>query len=140
MKKYTPLQSIAYSIFIGTILLMIFAPKAALQVSTAPFLQIVTVIILGAFPSVIGYILWSKALSAAKTTSIVTNYMFLTPFLSTLLGYIIMRETPDLGMVAGGAVILAGLFLFTAAERKGKLKGREPAAGEACAEKKEKNI
>lgn len=124
---YTPLQSIAYSIFIGTAMLLIFAPRAYVQVTTAPFHQILTVVFLGAFPSVIGYMLWSKALSAAEKTSTVTNYMFLTPFLSTLLGYIVMMEKPDLGTMVGGAVILSGLFLFTVVAKKGK---QEPAAAD----------
>ena len=38
--------------------------------------------------------------------------MFVTPFLASLLGFLLAGEVPDKATLVGGAVILAGLLLF----------------------------
>jgi drug/metabolite transporter (DMT)-like permease len=116
-KKYSPIQSTTYSMIAGTILLLIFLPETIPQIISASKIQTLVIIYLGIFPSAIAYIWWSKALSVAKNTSDVSNYMFLTPLLSTLLGYVIIRETPDVATCIGGVVILIGLILFSICSR-----------------------
>ncbi len=111
-QKYTALQSTAYSIFAGTLLLLINLPHASVELSTAPGRQIFAIVFMGIFPSAIAYLWWSKALATAEKTSDVTNFMFVTPFLATLLGFLIIGEIPTLSTIVGGFIILAGLFLF----------------------------
>lgn len=111
-KKYTAFQSTTYSIVAGSIFLSVFSPEAISQIIRAPLSQIFVVIYLGIFPSAIAYICWSKALSVAKKTSDVSNYMFVTPLLSLILGYIIIFEVPDTATYVGGAIILFGLLIF----------------------------
>jgi drug/metabolite transporter (DMT)-like permease len=111
-KKYTAFQSTTYSIVAGSIFLSVFSPEAISQIIRAPLSQIFVVIYLGIFPSAIAYICWSKALSIAKKTSDVSNYMFVTPLLSLILGYIIIFEVPDTATYVGGAIILFGLLIF----------------------------
>ena len=55
---------------------------------------------------------WSKAFAKAKETSLVSNYMFLTPFLTSLFSFIIIGEIPDGATLLGGLIILAGIFVF----------------------------
>lgn len=38
--------------------------------------------------------------------------MFVTPFLTTILGFIMMGEVPDKATLLGGIIILTGLFMF----------------------------
>ena len=38
--------------------------------------------------------------------------MFITPFLTTLLGFLLAKETPDMTTIIGGSVILLGALLF----------------------------
>ena len=38
--------------------------------------------------------------------------MFVTPFLTTILGFVMMGEVPDKATILGGIIILFGLFLF----------------------------
>jgi drug/metabolite transporter (DMT)-like permease len=120
-KKYTAFQSTAYSIFAGTLLLLIFLPEAVPQIINAPVHQIFIIIYLGIFPSAVAYVWWTKALSLAKNTSDVTNYMFVTPLLSMLLGYIVIMEVPNISTCLGGSVILFGLILFSIVNRKEKI-------------------
>lgn len=111
-KEYSAFQSTTYSIIAGAIMLLIFSPEAISQIIQAPLSQILVVIYLGIFPSAVAYIWWSKALSIAKKTSDVSNYMFITPLLSMILGYIIILEVPDIPTYIGGSIMLIGLLIF----------------------------
>ncbi len=116
-RRYTPLQSTIYSIVSGTLLLMVFLPTAIKDVQAAPVTAIMDVIYLGVFPSAIGFLLWTKALSLAKQMNEVTNFMFITPLLSIMLEYIMIGELPDIGTIFGGTIILLGVLLFNNRQR-----------------------
>ena len=60
--------------------------------------------------------LWAKALMLAQKTSEVTNYMFVTPLLAALMGFLIMGEIPAWSTWLGGLVIFAGVLLFKKAK------------------------
>lgn len=111
-KNYTPLQSTVYSIVASTILLLPFASLTLKELGQAPWQPIVAVVFMGIFPSAIGFMLWSQALSTAKQLGDVTNFMFLTPLLSTLLEIIMIGDFPDPGTLWGGVTILLGVALF----------------------------
>ena len=112
IKRYTAFQASAYSIFFGTILLAIFVPASIREIPHAPAIQFVYIAIMGVFSSAIAYAAWAKAFSLAKQTSQVSNYMFITPFLTSILGFFIAGEIPDHATLLGGGVILLGVFIF----------------------------
>lgn len=116
-KKYSALQTSAFSIFFGTILLAVFLPASVKQVFNALPLQWGYLVILGVFSSAIAYVSWSKAFAKAEKTSQVSNYMFITPFLTSLLGYLLADEIPELSTLVGGGIILLGVFVFNFGER-----------------------
>lgn len=111
-KKYSALEASTYSIFIGTLFLCIFLPSSIEPTLHAPIEYIVYVLVLGIFSSALAYIAWAKAISIAEKTTYVSNYMFVTPFLTTILGFITMGEVPDKATILGGIIILVGLFVF----------------------------
>lgn len=111
-KTYTALETTTYSVFLGTLMLAIFIPTSLQEVTTAPPIAFFYLIILGVFSSAIAYFTWSKAIYLAKETASVSNYMFLTPFLTTLLGFLMIDEKPDSGTILGGIVILIGFALY----------------------------
>ena len=111
-RTYTALQSTAYSIFAGTLLLCVFLPGAVEELKTAPLVPILYVLFLGVFSSAVAYYAWGKAISLAENTSSVSNYMFVTPFVTTLLGMMIAGEPLELSTAIGGLLILLGLLLF----------------------------
>ena len=116
-KTYSGLQAAAYSIFSGTIMLAIFLPTALREIRVAPPIQLLYIVILGIFSSAIAYVTWAQALKKAEQTSSVSNYMFITPFLTTLLGFILMNEKPDGSTIAGSIVILMGVLIFNFGDR-----------------------
>lgn len=112
VKRYSPMQCSVYSILAGTLFLLPFAPQGLSQGYNAPALQIFYILILALFPSAFAYITWTKALVKAEKTSYVSNYMFLTPLLASLLGFLLLGEVPDAATLWGGFVILLGIVLF----------------------------
>ncbi|MDP0493973.1 MAG: DMT family transporter [Fusobacterium sp. JB021] len=117
-KTYTAFQSTTYSIIGGTILLSIFVPESTAQIMKAPIKAWWIIAYLGIFPSAIAYIWWSRALSVAKVTSEVTNFMFVTPLLSGIMGCILVNEYPSAATYIGGTIILSGLMLFNLTNKK----------------------
>ncbi|MDR0503802.1 MAG: DMT family transporter [Treponema sp.] len=112
IKTYSAIQAVIFSIWLGSLLLMIFIPGSVTEIKTAPAAQIFYLIILGVFASAIAFIFWTHALSKAANVSTVTNYMFITPFSVTLLGFFLVNETPDTATITGGIIIIAGMFLY----------------------------
>ncbi len=115
-QTYTAVQSSSFSIFFGTILLGIFIPSSIKEISLATSMHILYFLILGIFSSAIAYIAWSKAIAISGNASQVSNYMFVTPFLTSILGYLILQEVPDRATFFGGSIILLGFFLFNFGE------------------------
>ena len=111
-KTYTALQTSAYSIFSGTLLLTIFAPAAVQELPHAPPVQFLYLATLGIGSSAIAYVSWAKAFSKAAQTSQVSNYMFVTPFLTSVLGVLITKEIPNTATLIGGIIIMFGVLLF----------------------------
>ncbi|WP_343209421.1 DMT family transporter [Anaerolentibacter hominis] len=111
-KKYTALQCTAYSILAGTVLLLFALPGAVKELKTAPAKPILSFIYMGIFSSALAYVLWSLALSRARKTTDVTNYMFLSPVLAPVISFLFAGEIPALSDLAGGIIVLFGLYLF----------------------------
>ncbi|ADY14002.1 protein of unknown function DUF6 transmembrane [Sphaerochaeta globosa str. Buddy] len=111
-KRYTPVQSTVYTIVASAFMFLLFLPQAIEEVRTAPVQSLLAVLFMGIFPSAIGFLLWTKALSIAKQIGDVTNFMFVTPLLSTLLEIILIGDIPDTGTIIGGLMILFGVALF----------------------------
>lgn len=111
-RTYSGLQASAYSIFTGTVLLALFLPDAVREAWSAPPIQWLLIAVLGIFSSAVAYATWAQAFKKAERTSLVSNYMFLTPLLTALLGLVLAGERPDRATMTGGAVILAGVLIF----------------------------
>jgi len=111
-KKYPAIQVSIFGIWVGTILLMIFLPVSITEVKNAPLMQIINLIILGVFSSAIAYLTWTYAIKKAKNISSVTNYIFLTPFITTILGFLLANEIPDFTTIVGGIIIIIGMFIY----------------------------
>ncbi len=110
--RYTSLQSTVYTITASCLMFVVFLPQAIEEISTAPLSSLLAVLFMGIFPSAIGFLLWTKALSLATQIGDVTNFMFVTPLLSTLLAILLIGEFPDSGTLWGGLAILLGLAIF----------------------------
>jgi drug/metabolite transporter (DMT)-like permease len=116
--RYSPLEITTYCIVAGAILLSIFATQSFPQLIDAAPIEIIAIVVLGVFSAGIGYLCWAYALSKAEKTSEVTNYMFVTPILTTFLGFILIAETPHISVYIGGALVIAGVLMINRRESK----------------------
>ena len=124
-REYTGLQASIYCIFFGTLFLAVFAPQAFGELSTAPPEQWLYLLILAIGPGAISYVAWAVALSKSKNTAQVTNYMFLTPFLAAIVGFLVAGEIPNFATFFGGGIILIGVALFNFGGKLIQRKGEE---------------
>ena len=109
---YNALEIVTYSMICGAILLGFWAEDGLRQLAGASMSHIIALIYLGALPSATAYFTWGKAMSYAERTSEVTNFMFVTPLLSTIMGFIILHEVPNAGTFIGGAIIIISIVVF----------------------------
>jgi len=112
LKHYPPREATTYSIFAGTLFLIPFAPAGFTQFMQAPPIQMFNAFCLGILPGTLAYSFWAIAISRAKKVTTVTNFMFLTPLLSTIIGLVLIKEIPSIITVIGGIIIIASSFLF----------------------------
>jgi len=110
--RYSPLEITTYCIIAGAIILSLFAPQSFPQLIEAEPVGLVSIIILGVFSASTAYLLWAYALSKADKTSEVANYMFVTPVLTTLLGFLLINESPHFTVYIGGVLVLTGVMLI----------------------------
>ena len=118
-RHYGAVQIAAWSFFAGTLFLLYCLPQTVAELRAAPTSALWLALFLGIFPSAAAYLLWTRALSLAPRTSLVTNYMFLTPFLSMLLDFAVTGGLPGASTFWGGGIILGALMLFSIAGKRG---------------------
>ena len=109
---YTSAETVTYSMICGAVLLTVFIPDAASELSGISLKSILIAVYLGIMPSALSYVLWGKAMGLADRLSEVTNYMFITPLLSALMGFALLREIPDAGTLIGGIIIISSVIMF----------------------------
>jgi len=90
-KNYEPIGASFLFNLTGLIFMTIimFFTKSSFNITTN---EIIGTFYIGLFPTAIGFILWVKALKLGKT-SIIANLGHLTPFISLIFIYIILKET-----------------------------------------------
>lgn len=111
-KGYTSLEIVTYSMLFGAILLGFCAVESFRQLAASDAKHILSLVYLGAFPSAAAYFFWGRAMHFADRTSEVTNFMFVTPLLSTIMGFVLLKEVPNLGTFIGGAIIIISIIFF----------------------------
>ena len=111
-RDYTAVQSSAYSLTGAAILMLPFMPSLVRDFSSATPGAITVLLYLGICASGLAFLCWAKAFSLAKRSADAANMLYLTPFIATLLAFVIFVEIPGWGTVVGGVVILFGLWMF----------------------------
>ncbi|MGA2766213.1 MAG: DMT family transporter [Spirochaetia bacterium] len=111
LSRYSGLQLTTFTIWTGTVFMLIYLPGLIRQIAAAPAVSTWAVAYLGIFPAAIGYVLWSFALSRADVSR-VTSTLNLSPILSLLIAFLILGEIPSALSVIGGVITVAGVILL----------------------------
>lgn len=112
-QTYTALQSTAYSIILGAIMLLAVMPFGGIEqaVHASPKVWLCTAY-LGFIGSAVSYLCWSKALALTDQTAKVSNLQFIQPILAMFWGFVIVAEVPTIDMYLGLIIVVAGLTVF----------------------------
>jgi len=107
---YHPVAVIAWVMWGGTLLLLIFSATLAQELQTAAYQSTAAVVYMGIFPAAVAYIAWSyvlKKLPASKASI----SLYALPIVSTLLGFLLLGEQPSLTSLTGGGIALIGALI-----------------------------
>ena len=117
LKRYQTFEITAYSTLLGMLTLLPFLPSALQELRAAPPWSASVLFYLG-LSATVSYLLWAMALKLADHTSEVTNFMFATPVLTTILAFAAIGELPPLTAYLGGTLMLAGLVMTNLAPKQ----------------------
>ena len=109
---YGAVEIVTWAMIAGFIVQIPVAPHMFADFASADLRSQLLLIYMGIFCSGVSYTTWNKAFSYAEKTTQVSNFMFLTPFVSTIMGLLLLGETPDIATLVGGTVIIASVITF----------------------------
>jgi len=118
LQKYSTIQATAYSMIIGTAFMCIFLPKFISEFSFEYMTTNIIVVYLGVFPAALAYFFFGYALSKAEKTIYVTSFLYLVPFVTSLLAFWWLGEEMPMLAYLGGIVAIAGMVIANSSKNK----------------------
>ncbi len=110
LRRHAALEFTCYSIWAGTLPLLVFLPGLLRRLPLAAPPATFAVIYLGIFPAAIAYVLWNYAL-ARMPASLLSSFLYLSPVLASLIAWVWLGEVPALLTLVGGAIAILGVIL-----------------------------
>ncbi|VVQ31113.1 putative amino-acid metabolite efflux pump [Pseudomonas fluorescens] len=116
-RRYDGLTLVCYTVWFGTLLLLVYLPGLVSQVITAPVEVQLAVIGLGIFPSALAYLAWAYVLTHVDLSR-ATMTLYLIPPTAMAIASFALGERPTL-MIFGGALVVLVSVLALNLERRG---------------------
>lgn len=110
LKTVHPLYFVAYAIWGGTLFLSMFILDLFKEFPATSLKTQLNVIYLGVFPGAIAFACWSFVLSKLSTKNAAVS-LTLMPLLTTVMGWVFLRETLAPIALLGGAFSIASTYL-----------------------------
>ncbi|HYT17492.1 MAG TPA: EamA family transporter [Thermoplasmata archaeon] len=114
LRRYPPFTFVAWTLLIGTVLLvplLIVTGRSVLtDLQTMGLAGWIPVLYLGLFPTFIGYGIWFRALERIPAAS-AGAYIYASTLVAVFGGIVILGESLTVGAIAGGAMVIAGVVL-----------------------------
>lgn len=112
LRRYTALEFTSYTIWAGTIPMLVFAPGLVSQIPHAPPSSTLAALFLGVFPGALAYVMWAYALSRMRASTL-TMFLYFQPVNAAIIAWIWLGEVPAWLTVIGGAISIAGVVLVS---------------------------
>lgn len=109
-KKYGAIETTFIASFIGSIFLFLTIITLKLNIFGEKITGFLSGIYLGIIPTGIGFTLWFKALNYMKPSSL-APFQYLTPIITILLSFIILKEKTSSMVIFGMFLIFFSIFL-----------------------------
>ena len=111
VQRYSAMQAAAYCVAFGTLFMFIFFPMLIREIPHVPMYVNLMVVYMGVFPAALAYFFWSLALSKARKTVYVTSFMYLVPFMASIIAFFWLGERLSIFTLIGGAIIITGMVI-----------------------------
>jgi drug/metabolite transporter (DMT)-like permease len=126
LRATSPLQVTWIACVTGWLMCLWFAPTLVAEVQAANATQVGWLVYLGLFPTSLGFLTWTYALSRTAAGRLgATTY--LVPPVAVVISWLLLGEVPPALAIVGGAACIAGVIVARSSPRR-----REPAAAEAA--------
>ena len=112
LKGYNSITIAMWSMFTGAIMALPVTDHAIDMIVAAPISAKLAMLYLAFFSSALGFVFWSYAFEHAEKVSDVTNFMYISPIVATVVAAFLLGEYPNMGLYIGAPIILGSLFLF----------------------------
>lgn len=114
LARYAPIAVSAYGMAMGMILVLPvwLAAGGAADLARLSARGWAAVLFLGACGTALAYLLWYRAMQR-RPAGVVGAYMFLQPLVATSLSRLLLGETLTVPTIAGGLIILGGVYLVS---------------------------
>lgn len=111
LKESEPAVLTGYAQLFGLLFLTPLASHSMiLEVVSLPFEGWIPVLFLGACSTTLAYTIWYKLLKVGEA-SIVGSYIYLVSLIAILGGHLILEEPFTLNLIAGGTLVISGVYL-----------------------------
>lgn len=121
LRRHTALEFTSYSIWAGTLPLLVFLPGLLRQAPHAAPAATFAGVYLGLFPAALAYVLWNYALARLPAGRL-SSFLYLSPVLASLIAWLWLGEVPAPLTLLGGAVAIGGVVLVQAKGHRPTLK------------------
>lgn len=115
-RRYDGLTLVCYTVWFGTLLLLVYLPGLVSQVITAPVEVQLAVIGLGIFPSALAYLAWAYVLTHVDLSR-ATMTLYLIPPTAMAIASFALGERPTLMIIVGALVVLVSVLALNLERR-----------------------
>ncbi|MED7789566.1 DMT family transporter [Francisella sp. 19X1-34] len=112
LTKFHPIEAIAYFIWFGTAMLLVYSKDMYIEVSSANYISSLVIIYIGVFPGALGYLFWGYAFRNLKATVAIASLYFM-PIISIFLSWLFLNEIEDFLGIVGGIVSVIGAYIIS---------------------------
>jgi drug/metabolite transporter (DMT)-like permease len=121
----------AFAFFAGTLAAVPFGWHLPQALATASMPRIGALLWLGIAPTFIGYLAWNMAVNRASASR-VSSFIYLSPPIALLIGWLWLHEVPNVLILVGGAITVGGVVLANARRRPAVAPVNPVAQAAAC--------